>query len=225
MACYGVDTAPVERMSEGLERLDIDLLDLRPDQFLSQARRRRKEFGVLVDLYLDMVVCFFAVMRAVAARALVLERQAVSPGTRERQVVDRTYLGGFLPIYDRASERSLRHLRRLLKAAFAGDPALQAAFVSGMVASGTVPEVRHYTAAVQTGNSPAEAQEHGTSGKEITDSIKDFIEGWLNKYVEDDSRVRRRLKKLLHVDVTKEGIEQAFRAINEVLGMFFHGLA
>lgn len=73
MACYGVDTAPVERMYEALERLDSDLLDLRPDQFLSQARRRRKEFGMLVQLYLDMVSCFFAVMRAVAARDIVLE--------------------------------------------------------------------------------------------------------------------------------------------------------
>jgi hypothetical protein len=225
MACYGVDTAPVERMSEALERLDIDLLDLRPNQFLSQARRRRKEFGMLVELYLDMVSCFFAVMRAVAARDLVLEREAVAQGTRERQVVDRSYLEGFLPIYDRASERSVRHLRRLLKAAFVRDPELQAAFVSRTVESGTAAEVRQYTAAVKTGNSPAEAQEHGVSGKEITDSIKDLIKGWLNKYVEDDSRVRRRLKKLLHVDVTKEGIEQAFRVINEVLGMFFHGPA
>src|SRR5438045_778677 len=119
MACYGVDTAPVERMSEALERLDVDLLDLRPEQFLLQARRRRKEFGMLVDLYLDMVSCFFAVMRAIAARALVVEREAASQVRRETQIVDRSYLEGFLPIYDRAAERSLRHLRRLLKAAFA----------------------------------------------------------------------------------------------------------
>jgi predicted RNase H-like HicB family nuclease len=94
-----------------------------------------------------------------------------------------------------------------------------------MVESGTVAEVRQYTGVVQTGNSPAEVQEHGISGKEITDSIKELIKGWLTKYVEDDSKVRRRLKKLLHVDVTKEGIEQAFRVINEVLGMVFHGPA
>src|SRR6266404_4399325 len=110
MLCYGVDTAPVERMSAALEKLDIDLLDLRPEQFLLQARRRRKEFGVLVDLYLDMVSCFFSVMRAVAARELVLEREAAAQVGRERQVVDRSYLEGFLPIYDRALERALRHL-------------------------------------------------------------------------------------------------------------------
>lgn len=224
MACYGVDTTAVERMADALARVDVDLLDLTPNQFLAQARRRRKEFGVLVDLYLDMASCFFTVMRAVAERALVLEREAVSRGRQERPA-DRGYLEGFLPIYDNASEQSMRHLRRLLKAAFAGDVVAQAAFISGITASGTVAEVQHYTAAVPTANTPGEAQEHGMSGKEITDSVKKFIQGCLNKYVEDRSPVRRRIKKTLNLDVTKEGIEQAFHVINEVLGMFFHGPA
>lgn len=224
MACYGVDTAPVERMSEALKRLDVDLLDLTPNQFLAQARRRRKEFGELVDLYLDMTSCFFAVMRAVAERSLVLERQAVSRSRRERPV-DRSYLEGFLPIYDNASERSMHHLRRLLKAAFAGDAVAQAAFVSGIAASGTVAEVQHYAAVVPTASTPAEAQEHGMTGKEITDSIKKFIQGCLNRYVEDKSPVRRYVRKAVNLDVTKEGIEQAFHVINEVIGMFFPGRA
>jgi hypothetical protein len=69
---YGVNTAPVRRMSEALDRLEVDLMDLEPEQFVAYAREHRKQLRRLVDLYLDMIACFFEVMRAVAARTLVL---------------------------------------------------------------------------------------------------------------------------------------------------------
>jgi hypothetical protein len=217
MACYGVNTDPVDRMSEALGGLDVDLMDLGPDQFAGYARDRSEQLRALVELYLDMIACFFEVMRAVATRTLVLERELA----RERHV-DRTYLEGFLPLYDRASKRALRHLHRLLMELFESAPELQAAFVAQMVASETVPEVRHYTSAVRTANSPAEAQEHGKSGKEIVDSVKDFLKKYLNKFAEDKSSFRRGVKKALHVNITKDGIEQSLHVINEVLGMVIH---
>src|ERR1700733_6668602 len=151
---YGVNTAPVRRMSEALDRLEVDLMDLEPEQFVAYAREHRKQLRRLVDLYLDMIACFFEVMRAVAARTLVLERKVA----RDRQV-DRTYLKRFLPLYDRASKRALKHLRRLLARVFENEPELQAAFVAQMVASETVAEALHYTSAVSTADNPAQAQE------------------------------------------------------------------
>ena len=221
MPCYGVKTIPVDRMSDALGGLDIDLMDLRPDQFDAYARERRKQLRTPVELYLDMIGCFFEVMRAVAARTLVLEREAAARLGSERQV-DYTYLEGFLPLYDRASERALRHLRRLLMEAFKKAPELQAAFVAQMAASETVPEVRHFTSAVRTADSPSQAQEHGKSGEEIVDSIKDFLKKYLNKLAEDKNRFRKSVKRALHVNITKDGIEQSLHVINEVLGMVFH---
>jgi hypothetical protein len=140
---------------------------------------------------------------------------------RDRQV-DRTYLEGFLPLYDRASERALRHLRQLLMEMFENAPELQAAFVAQMVASETVPEVRQYTSALRTADSPAQGQEHGKSGSEITDSIKDFLKKYLNKLAEDKNVFRRGVKRVFHFNLTKDGIEQSLHVINEILGMVFH---
>ncbi len=220
MACYGVNTTPIQRMSDALGALDVDLIDLGPDNFATYAREHREQLRTLVELYLGMVACFFEVMRAVAARTLLLERKAA----RDRQV-DRTYLKGFLALYDRASERALRHLRQLLTGAFENAPELQAAFVAQMVASETVPEVSHFTSAVGTANTPTQAQEHGKSGNEIADSVKDFLKKYLNKLAEDKSRFRRGVRRRLHVDITTAGIDQSLHVINEVLGMVFHGHA
>jgi hypothetical protein len=217
MACYGVNTDPIDKMSDALGGLEIDLMDAEPDQFATYARERREQLRMLVELYLDVIACFFEVMRAVATRTLLLERELA----RDRQV-DRTYLEGFLPLYDRASERALRHLRQLLMEMFENAPELQAAFVAQMVASETVPEVRQYTSALRTADSPAQGQEHGKSGSEITDSIKDFLKKYLNKLAEDKNVFRRGVKRVFHFNLTKDGIEQSLHVINEILGMVFH---
>jgi hypothetical protein len=81
-------------MSDALGRLEIDLLDLGPEQFAAYALERSEQLRTLVDLYLNMIACFFAVMRAVAARTLFGE-QASGSSPPERQV-DRTYWGFFL---------------------------------------------------------------------------------------------------------------------------------
>src|ERR1700722_1468610 len=216
MACYGVDTTPIDKMSKALDGLEIDLMDIEPEQFVEVAYARREQLRMLVEFYLDAIACYFEVMLAVAARALLLEREFVRDGQ-----VDRTYLEGFLPLYDRASRRALRHLRQLLVEVFESAPELQAAFVAQMVASETVPEVWQHTSAVRTANSPAEAQEHGKSGIEITDSIKDFLKKHLNKLAQDRNRFKQVVKKAIHLDVTKDGIEQSLHVINEVLGMIF----
>lgn len=217
MACYGVNTDPIDKMSEVLGGLEIDLMDLGPDQFVGYAREHRQQLRTLVELYLDMIACFFEVMGAVTARTLLLEQEL----GRDRQV-DRAYLEGFLPLYDRASKRALRHLRQLLMEVFENAPELQAAFVAQMVASETVPEVRHFTSAVRTAKSPAEAQEHGKSGNEIADSIKDFLKKYLNRLAEDKNRFKWTVKKVFHFGITKDGIGQSLHVINEVLGMVFH---
>lgn len=220
MACYGVKTDPVGRMSKALGGLEIDLMDLEPVQFAGYAREHREQLRTLVLLYLDMIACFFEIMRAISARTLVLERK----GARNRQV-NRAYLDGFLPLYDRASKRALRHLRQLLMEVFERAPELQAAFVSQMVASETVPEVVHFASAVGTANSPAQARDHGESGKEITDSIKNFLKKFLDRLAEDNNGFKRFTKRVFHLNLTKDGIKQSLHVINEVLGMFFHRAA
>lgn len=225
MTCYGVDTARIERMSKALAKSDTDLLNLGPDQFATQARARRKEFNDLVALYLDAAECFFEVMRAVAAKSLSLERVSPSAARQAQRRLDRRYLEGFLPIYDRACQRSFHHLRDVLKERFVKGYEDQAAFVAQLVASETVAEFSHFTTAVRTAESPEEAQEHGKSGKEIVDSVKDFLKSQLNQFAKDKSVTRRYVKKMLHVEITKGGIEQSLHVINEVLGMVFHGPA
>src|ERR1019366_2733455 len=97
MPCYGVDTTPIDRMSDALRGLGIDLLDLGPAEFDVYAREHRPQLRMLVELYLDMAVCFFKVMRAVAATTLILEQEAGASLPPERRV-DRAYLVGFLPL-------------------------------------------------------------------------------------------------------------------------------
>ena len=128
-----------------------------------------------------------------------------------RPGVDRTYLEGFLPIYDGAAETALRRLRDLLMAAFAEAPDLQAGFVAQMAASQTVQEAHQYVTSVQTADNPAQAQEHGEAGKEIADSIKDFVKGFIK-----DVRIARLVVK-------KESIDRDLHVLNEVLGMVFRG--
>jgi hypothetical protein len=135
--------------------------------------------------------------------------------------VDRTYLKPFLPLYDRASKRALKHLRRLLARVFDDAPELQAAFVAQMVASETVAEAFHYTSGVNTADNPAQAQEHGKSGIEIADSIKDFLKKYLNKLAEHKNPFRKAVHRVLHLGITKDGIEQSLHVLNEVLGMVF----
>lgn len=134
--CYGVDTTRIKRMSEVLRGLNVDFMSLKPEEFAAYARIHRKELSRMVEMYLDMTTCFLEVMRAVAVRTLELERQAPTALSQEGRAVDRRYLEGFLPIYDRASERSIRLLRKLLKAWFARDPLAQAAFVAQVGATG-----------------------------------------------------------------------------------------
>jgi hypothetical protein len=223
MPCYGVDTIPIDRMSEALRGLDIDLMDLGPDELDAYARERSPQLRMLVEMYLDMAVCFFKVMRAVAATTLILEQEAGARLPPERRV-DRAYLVEFLPLYDRASERAFRHLRQLLMTTFENAPELQAALVAQMAASETVAEMQYFST-VRTADSPAQAQEHGKAGKEIVDSVKGFLKEYLNKFVKDKNVVHKLAKRVLHVSITKAGIEQSLHVVNEVLGMVFPRLA
>jgi hypothetical protein len=206
MPCYDIDTTPIERMFVALERLEIDLADAAPETFAAYAHERRDLLRELVELYLAAVSCFFAVMRAVAARSLMMEREIPL-----RRGADRTYLEGFLPIYERAAEAARRRLHDLLMAAFADAPEFQAEFVARMVASQTVQEAHQYVTSVQTADNPAQAQEHGQGGKEIVDSVKDFVKSFIKDV------------RFLGWRVKKESIDQGLHVLNEVLGMVFRG--
>ncbi len=223
MTCYGVDTTRITTMSDALREFDVDMLDFGPDKFAAYARENSQQLRKLAELYLDMAECFFEVMREVSAETLSLEREASAQPSEPR--VDRAYLDGFLPIYDRASKRAFRHLRQLLMREFANAPELQAGFVTQIVASETVAEADQFTSTVPTAKSPVEAQQHGKAGKEIVDSVKGFLKEYLNKFVSDKNFMHKLARRVAHVDITKAGIEQSLHVVNEVLGMVFPGLA
>jgi hypothetical protein len=80
-----------------------------------------------------------------------------------------------------------------------------------MVASETVQESLQFCRTVQTAKHPEEAQEHGLSGKQIQDSIKEFLLSFLK-----DIHVVRFVVK-------KRSIERGLHVLNEIVGMVYRG--
>ncbi|MFY9620014.1 MAG: hypothetical protein WAQ99_09390 [Pyrinomonadaceae bacterium] len=213
MTCYDVDTTDIERMADALKELTIDLTEAEPEQFAGYARENQDLLSDLVAKYFDAVSCFFEVMRNIAWTALQAdEAKHPAESNVEPAVVDRSYLREFLPLYDRASEEGLARLRRLLQEVFAEEPELRAAFVAEMVASGTVEESRIFCSTVATADSAAQAQEHGSSGKEVVDSVKQFLLSFLKEEIG--------WKRFI---VRKKSIERILHIVNEILNMVFRG--
>jgi hypothetical protein len=203
MPCYGVDTTPIERASELLKAIEIDLAEANADKFAAYTVQNQDLLQELVSRYLAAVSCFFDIMLAVADRTLTLEREEHVP-------VNREYLRSFFPLYRRAVERSLRHLEQLLATSFRERPELRTEFVAQMVESQTVQEQVEYVSSVNAADRSEQAQEHSKSGKEIVDSVKDFLKGFISD------------RRILRITLRKKYVDQSFRVINEVLGMVRH---
>ena len=101
MACYVSRLIRFDRMSEALGRLDIDLMDLRPDEFAEYAHERRQQLRTLVELYLDQTAHFFQGHASCG-------REKATPGAQ----------GSAKSSNRPRFETSLRHLRQLVIEAF-----------------------------------------------------------------------------------------------------------
>lgn len=154
-------------------------------------------------------------MRAVALRRLELDRDFPSPKRNLLpHTVDRTYLRGFLPIYDHALDQALRRLRQMLVDLFAEDAELQSSFVAQMVASETVRDRAGKPAVLRRSSNRRASR---TSARAWP-----FWQTNPGQYQRlSDKLYQRHPPESLCSE--EKSIERGLHVLNEVVGMVFHG--
>lgn len=222
MPCYGVDTTPIEKAAKAFSQLEDELARVRPKDLASYHRRRARALREAVLLYIDATECWFRILRAIATRSLVLEHDAKRRTRLGNDYVDRSYLEGFLPIYDRALTRSMTALRELVATALTRAPEMASTMVTQTLSSEVIGEY-HAFIGVQDGQTFHVVQEHGASGKEIGDSAKKFIIEFILKFIKEYPRLSRSIAKKLRIKLDADTVKNAFHALNEILGMVFRG--
>jgi hypothetical protein len=201
MTCYGVDTARIERLTSLVDSMRRELrIDVDTD-VLPLAQPHRTVFLEIAKAYLAAFVCFLEVIHSLmqTKRRFVIQRQA---GATPRGVD----LEGYAFIYSRATKNFELLLSRIFDEIFPGDPKRCAEFVTQMLASETAEEMKVWTR-VQTAENEEEAQEHGEAAKQVVDSVKAFVRGFLDV--------------LPFIRNRKERLDKVAHAVNEMLGIFF----
>ena len=157
-------------------------------------------------------------MHEIMATRLALERRAAAtPLGRLRTLLDahpfRDYLEAFLPIYLRSTDDTCRSLVDLLNS-MTDDPQTKVVFIAQLAASEVASEMYHFAGgSVREARGTSEADDQGATGKQITDSIKKFIVDLLS-----GGWIRSKIFK-------KENVEKALHVPNEIISMFFPGVA
>lgn len=204
MACYGVDTAPIDRLAILIRDFpQQQVMDLEQDGVAAFARERSEALREIEQCFLESFSIFLQILLAIAKTRLNFPEQNLGRDFRE-------YRGPFLSLYPQAADRALRLLSQVLAEAFNQDASLRVEFASGLGASMLAEEMSTCVHVMDTAHSTAEADSHAKTATEITDSAKDFIKSFLSHIP-----LVRGLKKR-NVDLT-------LHVINEIKGIVFPG--
>lgn len=193
---YGVNIEPIQQLHDRLLNFDTDgLFQLsadRIDEYSSEKFDLHKE---IVALYIYAFLCFLDVLEEVMKRKVMFLQE----GDEEHSSL--AYVGKFIPLHESGRQRVGLWLRSWAES-FDMPPVLLTDLVLELVASGTADEMHVYVTNVDTANSLAEVESHGTTGHEIENSIKDFLR-----------------EKLPFGDRLK----RPFQLLNEIIGIIFPG--
>lgn len=204
MACYGVQTDSIERLSALMRDFpERQVLELEPEQLEDFARRHAALLREIERQFLAAFGAFLQVLLAIARTRLELGEQTTAQEYRE-------FRRPFLEIYARSANESLAALAQVLDESFVRMPSLRVSFASQLASSAVAEEMTVLTRGVNTAETASETESHGGAAKEVTDSVKTFIK----EFVKQIPFVRR---------LKKKKVELGLHVINEVIGIVFFG--